>query len=482
MACGAKSQLLPGRAQREQDVDAQGDSSAGGTASAAGTRSVAGSEAGGAGGRRSTPRGGSSSGGATAPDPGARPGTLDATFGDSGELYGKFREQLSDPRDLVVQPDGKILLAGSAQDRFGAYSETTASFALARFLSDGSPDLGFGVPAAGRPPDGQVLSLLSPRYSCAFELSLWSDGRIAVAGQADVIVPETDLALAVYTAQGELDATFGGPPAGPLPGTMMPTVRLISNGGVSGAIQLDRKPILIGRGIVAIDGMGLGAFRFDEAGAPDDTFHFSLGGAGATEASRLWLTTWSEALLAQPDGKLAIAGMVQNDIGLLRLTTDGQLDPEFGADSAGRPGGLIVTALAARSWPTATALTPENRIVVAGGMANGTSSLGVLLRYTPAGQLDLDFGEQGVAMAPPELSLWQDVAAAPDGKLLAVSGQSLVRFTRQGAIDREFGDQGIVTTSFPVSEVAVAPDGKIVVAGMVSEKDSWRFALARYWP
>jgi uncharacterized delta-60 repeat protein len=364
----------------------------------------------------------------------------------------------------------------------GSYEETTVAFALARYLPDGSPDLGFGEPAANSAPDGQVLSLLSPRMSCALELALWSDGRIAVAGQAIKKETISDFGLAVYTRNGVLDSSFGGPPYGPLPGTLTPDAGGYNNGAISVGVQRDGKPVVVGRRIFAKQGPGFGAFRYDDAGAADPSFHFPLDGAGLGHAGKLWLATEAEARAIQSDGKLTIAGMDADAIALIRLAADGSLDHDFGAGIAGSAGGIVVTALGAKGWPTATALAQRDQIVVAGGIEDGGAGIGVLLRYTQAGDPDVTFGKQGVVMAPKQVSAWRDIAVADDGKLLAVSGYSLVRFMPDGSLDLEFGDSGSVTNDFPVSEVALGPDGKIVVAGMISEKGSWSFALARFWP
>ena len=199
-----------------------------------------------------------------------------------------------------------------------------------------------------------------------------------------------------------------------------------------------------------------------------------------------WLTSHlkDEGLVIQSDGKIVIAGMVSNDLGLMRLTADGELDHDFGtgSGSATASGGMVVTTLSARSWPTATALADADRIVLAGGVDDGNGAVGVLVRYTKDGQADVTFGDRGVVMAPKDVGAWRDVAVARDGKMVGVSGSSVVRFTHDGALDLEFGDRGIATAEFPVSEVAIGPDGKIVVAGTVVEEGRWSFALARFLP
>ena len=63
---------------------------------------------------------------------------------------------------------------------------------------------------------------------------------------------------------------------------------------------------------------------------------------------------------------------------------------------------------------------------------------------------------------------------------------AVVRYRTDGALDRRFGDDGIVTTDLTAREdaatgVAIQPDGKIVVVGTATGAHWWsRFAVVRY--
>src|SRR5437763_6545524 len=76
-----------------------------------------------------------------APDPefGNASGIVLPTIGDGGEAYANA---------LTIQPDSKLVVAGSARD--GGVTKVM----LARFNSDGSPDMGFGTGGAGLTPVG----------------------------------------------------------------------------------------------------------------------------------------------------------------------------------------------------------------------------------------------------------------------------------------------------------------------------------------
>jgi len=69
----------------------------------------------------------------------AAPGDLDPGFGDGGVVVTDLRGGDDHIRDIVIQPDGKIVAAG-AKSINSDYSD----FALARYNSDGSLDTNFG--------------------------------------------------------------------------------------------------------------------------------------------------------------------------------------------------------------------------------------------------------------------------------------------------------------------------------------------------
>jgi uncharacterized delta-60 repeat protein len=62
----------------------------------------------------------------------AAPGGLDPTFDGDGKLVLPFP---AEPSEVLVQPDGKIVVAGT---------DTFEDFSVWRFHADGSPDRSFG--------------------------------------------------------------------------------------------------------------------------------------------------------------------------------------------------------------------------------------------------------------------------------------------------------------------------------------------------
>lgn len=144
----------------------------------------------------------------------------------------------------------------------------------------------------------------------------------------------------------------------------------------------------------------------------------------------------------------------------------------------------------------AAALQADGKIVVVGRAArDGGSNPDVgIVRYTVAGVPDTTFGTGGVVRK--DLSGdWDeatDVAIQPDGKIVvaveALVGSSfafeVARFGTDGLPDTSFGTAGIATTAFSVKNdyaVAGAPvRRKIVVAGGVSNLETPDFGVARF--
>lgn len=121
-------------------------------------------------------------------------GSLDPTFSGDGMVTADFGGT-EFGNDVAVQPDGKIVAAGSG----------AVGVALLRYNADGSPDNGFG--SGGRtsvhfPGDG----------GGANALALQPNGKIVIAGQADD--PDSqeanDFGVARFNANGTVDTGFGG--------------------------------------------------------------------------------------------------------------------------------------------------------------------------------------------------------------------------------------------------------------------------------
>jgi uncharacterized delta-60 repeat protein len=136
-------------------------------------------------------------------------GVPDTTFGtlaDDGTPEGFVNISLGDgddaARDIALQADGKIVIAGDSVTADGS-----SNFVLARLNADGTADDGFGVADDGT-PNGFVSSSLGEGNDFATGLAVQSDGKLVVAGYHQEGA-STNIAVARYETNGELDQTFG---------------------------------------------------------------------------------------------------------------------------------------------------------------------------------------------------------------------------------------------------------------------------------
>jgi uncharacterized delta-60 repeat protein len=153
-------------------------------------------------------------------------GTLDSSFGMLGFVGAKFLAgtEVADARAITVQPDGRILVAGTSGD-----GGPTSNFAVARFATDGNLDPTFGTA-------GKVITSFFQGADRAFAIALQSTGKIVVAGTANGVA----FGLVRYNPDGSLDNSFGS-------GAKVTT--LFSSGSESAnavAFQSDGKIVAVG--------------------------------------------------------------------------------------------------------------------------------------------------------------------------------------------------------------------------------------------
>jgi len=138
--------------------------------------------------------------------------------------------------------------------------------------------------------------------------------------------------------------------------------------------------------------------------------------------------------------------------------------------NAGVPDGTNFATVPGGMTEEAVAVQPDGKIVVAG--YTNASQIDVA-RYSATGSLDTAFGTNGVALLPVPTGNGQGVERVviqPDGKILVARDSDLARFTSSGTPDSSFGTGGLVTLSSIDRDLALQPDGKIVVlAGLTSE-------------
>jgi uncharacterized delta-60 repeat protein len=130
-------------------------------------------------------------------------GTLDESFASGGKITIPFFTGSDVARDVAIQTDGKILVAGAI---FNSVSQRP-EFGVARINSDGTLDAAFGN--AGKVTDG-----VNAFSAAAATLLVQPDKKIVVAGGAEFKrrtdgYADTAFAVVRFDKDGNLDKTFG---------------------------------------------------------------------------------------------------------------------------------------------------------------------------------------------------------------------------------------------------------------------------------
>jgi uncharacterized delta-60 repeat protein len=339
-------------------------------------------------------------------------GTLDTTFGAGGRVRTDFPGLAAVPSAVVIQADGKIVVAGGAFPLFTFLGD----FKVVRYNPNGSLDRSFG--------SGGIVTTTFPEGSYAFDVALQPDGKIIAAGTVFVAFnpgdqSDTDFALARYNPDGTPDATFGN-------GGQVSTDFLgFEDDAFSVLIQPDGKIIAVGSANDPATFYDFAAVRYFSNGTIDTTF--GVAGKVHTDFGDQNFDRARSAAL-QPDGRIVAAGFaisqnggVQN-FAVARYTSNGILDTTFSRDGKTQIdfGNCCQSA-------TKVLLQSDGKIITVGG-SNGESSEDdfLLARLSPRGSLDATFGVGGkVRTSFGDLNGGANGAALQsDGKIVAVGFQA----------------------------------------------------------
>jgi uncharacterized delta-60 repeat protein len=374
------------------------------------------------------------------PSVNAYPGDLDTTFSFDGISFEAIgRGGNDDVYAVAIQPDGKIVVVGSA-----LYGYKT-NCSIVRYNADGSFDTSFDG-------DGKVsIGISSDPFVCR-DVAIQTDGKIIAIG---------DTTLVRVNPNGSLDISFDGDGK-----VSTPTGHFNSVG-----VQTDGK--IVAAGYTGSDGMkDFTLVRFNPNGSLDILFDAD----GAVTTPVLNADDVANALAIQPDGKIVAAGYsytsTNQDYAVVRYNIDGSLDTTFDSD------GKVTTHLSFADIVNSVAIQPDGKIIAAG--YSGSPLAFSLVRYNADGSLDATFDTDGLLMTSilGVGDLAYDVAIQTDGKIIAAgyggngSGTNitLVRYNPNGSLDTSFDGDGKLTT--PVSTftdyaygVGIQTDGKIITTG-----------------
>ena len=354
-------------------------------------------------------------------------GTLDRTFGSRGRVRTDFPGLAAVPSSVVIQADGKIVVAG------GAFPLLTflGDFKIVRYNRNGSLDTSFG--------EGGIVTTTFPGDgSYAFAVALQADGRIIAAGTDFVDfnpgeMSDTDFAVARYNPDGTPDATFG------TSGQVTTDFLGKEDDAFSVLIQTDGKIVAVGSANDPVNFYDFAAVRYLSNGTIDTSF--GVAGKVSTDFRGGGFDRAHSAAL-QPDGSIVAAGFAitvsggSENFAVARYNSSGVLDATFSGD------GRAQINFGSCCQSAYEVLLQSDGKIVTVGFPNSESS-------------DSDF--------------------------------VVARLDSAGALDNTFGIGGKVRTSFGnlnggAYGAALQADGKIVAVGFqaTSTNTGVDFALARY--
>lgn len=124
-------------------------------------------------------------------------GSPDAGFGNLGLVVTPFSTTADIGLKVVLQPDGKIIVAGSSYNL-----QKKSELALFRYLPNGTLDTEFNG-------TGKLRSKIGDTYSSAETVVVRPDGKILAAGCAQFASTGLDFAMKQFNPNGSVDNSFG---------------------------------------------------------------------------------------------------------------------------------------------------------------------------------------------------------------------------------------------------------------------------------
>lgn len=442
-------------------------------------------------------------------------GSLDKSFAGKGFLTTDFNQADDYATSVAIQADDKILIGGTVTvyyypdpEAYGIYN-----IGVVRYNIDGTLDNTFDgdgmyvADAATEVPEinpvflnlqtgGKILATTSTylqglhiirlnangskdnsfvnnetllSYDSTFYCNstvLQSDGKLIIGGSW-LGTTHQDFTMYRFNLNGSLDITFGNS------GKVSTDFRGYSDNLTSLTIQADNKIVAFGS---ASNGSNyaFAVSRYNTNGTIDNSF--DVDGKKMTYVGSYNLT--GKSVTIQSDGKILAAGYNNppslNSMTLIRYNIDGMLDNTFDGN-----GTLAENFKKGNTAYNAVAVQNDGKVVAAGYTMSGSISDFLISRYNVDGTLDKSFalkGYQTVSFSTGDEKAY-DVAIQPDGKII-VSGQSVIsgngnmaitRLNADGSLDISFDGDGKKIVDAGASEIAshlaIQSDGKIIFGG-----------------
>lgn len=203
---------------------------------------------------------------------------------------------------------------------------------------------------------------------------------------------------------------------------------------------------------------------------------------------------FANAVAVLPDGKILVVGQewTPNTVAhyiVTRYLPDGGLDRSFG-----KRGRVFAGPKMYDGEATALAIQPDGKFLIAGWAADTHFGFsGIAMRFKPDGALDLSYSRNGYSrILGGEGAFLHDIAIQPDGKIV-VAGEMFDRFMMlrmfpDGRSDPSFGRKGFAISNVApqrgeaasATDMDLLPGGRILLSGNIEGKRRKYVALGRY--
>ena len=365
---------------------------------------------------------------------------------------------------FIVQPDGKILIAGS----YGSYNGVVSLNRLIRLNVDGTEDKEFTLNA--------VLSSLIPKFSSTINaMALQSDGKILVGGSFISYNGQANKNVLIrLNPDGTEDTAFSAN------AVVSDTTSRFGTGQVSSiAIQADGK-ILVGGLFITYNGQtGKDRLiRLNADGTEDTAFSTNAVVNGTTAR----ISASVNSIIVQPDQKILIGGAFTNYNGqtgksfFIRLNSNGTEDTTFSTNA-------VVNGTANKFSTTinSVALQSDGKILVGGNFVNYNVQTGknYLIRLNSDGTEDTAFSSNAIVNGVTARFNAQILSVVIDSNSkILVGGQyttwssganknRLMRFNSDGTEDTTFTANVLAKMNNNVQTIYVAPDASLYVGTII---------------
>ena len=278
-------------------------------------------------------------------------GTPDNTFGTGGLVITDIDGYWDNAYAMVLQTDGKILLAGEG------YITSNRKVCVVRYNTDGTLDASFGA-------GGIAIHVIGCGEERTRAIALQADGKIIVAGYFNEGIDDQTF-VTRFNSDGTVDNTFGNN------GTA--TLDIAGNDDQFWTLYIlpDGK-ILAGGTTDPADDPDYLLVKYLSDGTLDNSF-----GSNGMALNNFGVNDFLKSMIVDADGKILTAGGGFS-FELIRFLDTGYPDTDFGTN------GIVNTSIGNFCFAHSVCLQADGRIVVSGHSNDGNDYDLAVARYHAA--------------------------------------------------------------------------------------------------